>query len=178
MSPSSSTVEVIDSLDLRQENIYDTSSTKDANKTIANIMRSSQRQAVSEKLEKPILKYFDEEIWNVIIDCHENNWDGYGAKEISDDSIAKAREFCFNVQASEILSKPYMSVDIDGYVMFTWQFKQDILSIIVQPNDKIIFSLIFGSERLNGMLPFYQGKIPSLINEKLKELSAKCQKNN
>jgi len=170
-------LEVVDSLDLQQENFFDTSSSKDANREIGKILSSSQKEAVSEKIAKSICKYFEEEIFNVIIDCHQDNWDGYGAKKISELSINKARIFCYNVQIPENLPMPYIGVDPDGYVMFTWQYQKNILSVIVQPNDKVVFSTIIGSDRMSAFLSFYQGKVPSAINEKLKEFSQKCLRN-
>ena len=177
MSQDSATLEIVDSINLQQENFFDTSSSQDVNKEIGKILSFSQKEAVSDKIEKLLFKYFEEEILNVIIDCHKDNWDGYGSKKISELSIAKARVFCYNAQISELLSKPHISLDPDGYVMFTWQYKKDILSVIVQPNDTVVFSLIIGSDRMNALLSFYQGKVPAIINEKLKELSKKCLRN-
>jgi hypothetical protein len=101
------------------------------------------------------------ELWNLFEDCNTENWDGYGAKGITPESLNVGLEFLDQLPA--FVANPEVTADPDGEISFEW-FKSDdmILTLSVSSERKIAFAGIFGQERPHGIENFGL-EIPSTV---------------
>lgn len=98
---------------------------------------------------------------NVMIDCHEPGWDGYGAEPVSVEAYNLARRFIKSLPAG--IPHPSLSADPDGCVTFEWQVSPRRLVLAsVHPDYRIDYAARFGSEKDcdYGTKPFFD-KLPT-----------------
>jgi len=97
-------------------------------------------------------------------DCNSDNWDGYGAKALTEDVFAEARCFIENLPISA--PPPELSIDPDGEIVFEWYASpRKIFSVSVGINS-LTYAGIFGSSTTHGTEPF-DNDIPQTIIDNL-----------
>ena len=107
---------------------------------------------------------------NEILDfASEDNWDGYGAKEVDVLSFLFAQTFLENLPTS--YPKPEVSIDPDGEISFEWLNKYDkIFSISFNQKYEISFAGIYSTGEDHGTEEFNGYEIPKKILENIKRL--------
>jgi hypothetical protein len=96
------------------------------------------------------------------------NWDGYGARPVSDLAYYKARQFLMSLPAS--IPVPEIGVDPDGDISFNWYFGTDnAFSVSISDKGKLSYAGIFGKGKVHGV-EYYKGEIPRTILFNLQRL--------
>lgn len=91
----------------------------------------------------------------------EDNWDGYGAKAINDDSYKNAFQFALSLPSN--LPIPDIYVEPDGEVTFEWyEDKRKVLSISIGSKNKLAYAGLFGASKTYGIEYFYDD-VPDVI---------------
>lgn len=100
-------------------------------------------------------------------ECSEANWDGYGAKPVSVDSIHEAFKFC---QMIPSFPMPQMLAEPSGEIGLEW-YKDKKMIFVISFNGKemITYAGIFGSNKIHGT-EYFSDSIPSVIIENLRRL--------
>lgn len=101
-------------------------------------------------------------------ECSEENWDGYGAKPASENSIYEAYEFIRKLPSSfpmpRILAEPSGEIGLEWY-----KDKKMIFAISFNGKGMITYAGIFGSNKIHGE-EYFGDSIPSRIIENLRRL--------
>lgn len=101
-------------------------------------------------------------------DCSSENWDGYGAKPVSIDSVNEAREFISLTPS--FFPKPEVVAEPSGEIGLEWyKGKDNIFAVSFDGKKTITYAGIFGSNKTHG-IEYFEGSIPSIIIENLKRL--------
>ena len=98
---------------------------------------------------------------NVMIDCHEPGWDGYGAEAVSVEAYDLAKRFIKSLPPR--VPHPTLSADPDGCVTFEWQESPRRLVLVsVHPDYRIDYAARFGDAKDcdYGTKPFFD-KLPT-----------------
>jgi hypothetical protein len=101
------------------------------------------------------------ELYQVYEECHEANWDGYGAVPVSESVFLDA----FNFLKALPLGTPAPSIgaEPDGHITLEWYSSpRQTLSISVSPNGELHYAAIMGASKTYGTEPFY-GEVPQVI---------------
>lgn len=103
------------------------------------------------------------ELGNVMLDCHQSGWDGYGAVAISVEAYDLAQRFIRSLPAG--IPRPLLSADSDGCVTFEWQVAPRRLVLVsVRPDYRIDYAALFGSAESHGTEPFFD-KFPARLRD-------------
>ena len=101
---------------------------------------------------------------------NEDNWDGYGADPINDDSYEDSLEFM--IRFPDNIPIPEISVDPDGMVSFEWwESKRSVYSISFEKTREIAYAGLFGDEKIHGKDNFRTGIPESVLNNILRVFS-------
>lgn len=101
-------------------------------------------------------------------DCSSENWDGYGAKPVSIDSVNEAREFISRLPS--IFPMPEIVAEPSGEIGLEWYKDKNKLFALSFNGRKIIaYAGIFGSNKTHGV-EYFENSIPSIIIDSLKRL--------
>ena len=98
-----------------------------------------------------------------MLDCHQPDWDGYGAEAISVEAYELAQRFIRSLPAG--IPHPLLSADSDGCVTFEWQVAPRRLVLVsVRPDYRIDYAALFGSAESHGTEPFFD-KFPARLSD-------------
>ncbi len=156
---------VTDAINLYSPYLDDTSSTQEVSNEMKGMLRADDHLK-----EREINESFEQVIRELVDECFEDDWDEYGSKAFVPASLRRSIEFFKALQSLGMNIMPNVVVESDGHIMFTWRSGKNIFSVIVQSDCWLIFSSIIGSERLNGTVPFINGKIPQVVIDKLSDI--------
>ena len=91
---------------------------------------------------------------NLMLKCHEPDWDGGGAEAITPEAYGIAQQFVRSLPTG--IPQPTLSADPDGCVTFEWQISPRRLVLVsVHPGYRIDYAAIFGSAKSCGSEPFF-----------------------
>ena len=90
-----------------------------------------------------------------------NNWDGYGAKAIDEQSYQNAIRFVLSL--SPDIPAPEIGVEPDGEVVFEWYGgKGKVFSISMGSRNELTYAGLYGISKTYGVEHFY-GNIPDTL---------------
>jgi len=90
-----------------------------------------------------------------------DNWDGYGAKAIDDESYKNAFNFALSLPTN--LPIPEIYVEPDGEVAFEWyEGKRKVFSISIGSKNHLVYAGLFGASKTYGVEYFYDD-VPEII---------------
>lgn len=90
-----------------------------------------------------------------------DNWDGYDAKAINDDSYKNAWQFALSLPPN--LPTPEIYVEPDGEVVFEWyEDKRKVFSISIGPKNRFSYAGLYGANNTYGVEYFYDD-VPDVI---------------
>ena len=90
-----------------------------------------------------------------------NNWDGYGAKAIDEQSYQNAIRFILSL--SPDIPAPEIGVEPDGEVVFEWYGgKRKVFSISMGSRNELTYAGLYGISKTYGVEHFYES-IPNTI---------------
>ena len=94
------------------------------------------------------------ELYELIEECSEPDWDGYDAVPVSSDSILAARKFLLSLPLGTRL--PSVGLLPSGNVTLEWQHsRRRSLTISFSPEGDIHYAALLGAGRQSGTEPFY-----------------------
>jgi hypothetical protein len=104
-------------------------------------------------------------IWDDILEAiHEystNDWDGYGARAITSDSVNDALRFAKALPIA--IPAPEISVDANGELIFEWYKEpKKVFSIIIEGKNRLIYAGLFGINKTNGT-EYFSEELPETI---------------
>lgn len=106
-------------------------------------------------------------VYEISLECANEDWDGYGALPVSEDANYEARKILqllpSSVPMPEVLPEP------SGDIGLEWRKGRNHFVISVSGNNEITYAGIFGKNRIHGTEYFYNA-IPSIILENLRRL--------
>ena len=92
-------------------------------------------------------------IEEVRAECSKPNWDGYGARPISEAVAERARLFLDNLPSS--LPAPDIVPESDGELAIEWHFgARRVFSVSIGKEGPLHFAGLFGEEERHGVEPF------------------------
>lgn len=98
------------------------------------------------------------ELQEIIDECSEQGWDGYGADPVDLGAVSMANSFILGLPSD--ISIPEFSVDSDGEVSSEWYIsKRRLLSISFGPNGGIAYAWIDGKKSDCGFCADCEGSI-------------------
>jgi hypothetical protein len=97
-------------------------------------------------------------------ECKFDNWDGYGAKALSEEVFAEARCFIENLPLTA--PPPELSIDPDGEIVFEWYAAPRKVFSVSVGVDRLTYAGLFGSSTIHGTEPF-DNDIPKTILDNL-----------
>ncbi len=101
------------------------------------------------------------ELYELIEECSEPNWDGYEAAPVSRDSILAAKKFLLSLPLGTKL--PSVGLLPSGNVTLEWQHsRRRSLTLSFSPESEIHYAALLGAGRQSGTEPFY-GDVPATI---------------
>ena len=102
-------------------------------------------------------------------DCASDNWDGYGAKAVSDENYCQAKKFLGLI--AKTLPAPGVSVDPDGDLAFEWYIEpHKNFTVSVGRENKLSYAGLFDRDTAHGTVYYKNGRIPESINYHLEKL--------
>jgi hypothetical protein len=108
------------------------------------------------------------ELESVASESLEQDWDGYGAKEVDFHSFVNAVKF-IKVLPMSLLNLE-IGIDPDGEISLDWYGEgNSSVTISIGPNDELTFAARFGQARVHGV-EFFEDEIPRAILELLSRL--------
>ena len=96
-----------------------------------------------------------------------NNWDGYGAKPVTDADLYASIRFLDTLPPS--LPSAEVSLDPDGEFAFDWYKGSDVLSVSIGRLGRISYAAHFGRSRTHGT-EYFADELPKVITENLERL--------
>lgn len=112
------------------------------------------------------LKRALEALDDIYIECSEPDWDGYGAKPISINSIIEAKIFLKLMPS--LFPVPQPLLEPSGEVGLEWyEGKRMVLAISFNGRNTITYAGLLGSNKIYGSA-YFEGFIPSVIIDSLR----------
>jgi hypothetical protein len=113
---------------------------------------------------REILKLLDE----ISEECNTDDWDGYGAVPVSNDALAKARDFIAAFPPN--LPAPEVSASASGEVLFDWIQNQDrMVTVAIDGDGKVSFASVNGGASSHGSYIF-TGLFDPRIDARIREV--------
>lgn len=116
---------------------------------------------------RPVEEAF-QSLQEIYKECSDENWDGYGANPVSEDSIAEALAFIRLLPSlfpiPQILAEPSGEIGLEWY-----KDKKMIFAISFNGKGMITYAGIFGSNKIHGE-EYFGDSIPSRIIENIRRL--------
>lgn len=108
------------------------------------------------------------EVAELMMDCVQDGWDGYGATAASKESFAAAQRFVNALPTG--FKMPEVSVDTDGCFNFEWRRSaRRTLLVSVHPDFTLHYASLVGNSRHYGDEPFFN-RLPSTLERLLEHL--------
>ncbi len=95
-----------------------------------------------------------EKLLNVKEEHSVDNWDGYDAKAVNNDSFNNAFHFALSMPSN--VPTPEIYVDTDGEVTFEWyKGRRQVFSISVGSKNELAYAGLYGASKTYGVEQFY-----------------------
>jgi hypothetical protein len=106
-------------------------------------------------------------VWN---ECREADWDGYGARPVTQDALRNTYQLLESLIAD--IPAPSIGAEPDGDFTLEWHHSpRQTLSVSVSAEGDLHYSALFGSNRVYGTEAFF-GDIPQIILDLIRRVHA------
>lgn len=110
------------------------------------------------------------ELCDVYDQCHEPNWDGYGAPPISQDTYREAYRFLESLPWGT--TKPTVGAESDGHLTLEWhRSSRRTLSVSISADGDLHYAALLGISKAYGAEPFF-GETPQSILDLINRVCA------
>lgn len=90
-----------------------------------------------------------------------DNWDGYGAKAITQEALAAALSFALMLPTA--IPPPVLSMDPDGRVVFEWYRRpRRVFSVAIEKDKQLTYSGLFDSRQASGT-EYFENDLPEVF---------------
>jgi hypothetical protein len=104
-----------------------------------------------------------DELGNVSEECRYDNWDGYGAKAITTDTLRNA--YCVLEAIPIGYPSPSIGAEPDGAITLEWhRDRRHTLSVSVDDDGNLTYAALLGPSKVYGVEIFF-GDLPAIILE-------------
>lgn len=108
---------------------------------------------------------------NVMLDCQQAGWDGYGAEPVTPATHAAAKRFIRSLPPG--FPTPELAPDPDGCINFEWhRSPRKTLAVSVHPDYRVDFAALLGAATIHGSEPFFSEKLPLSVVDLVRRLYA------
>jgi hypothetical protein len=109
-----------------------------------------------------------DQVYELAMDCCQDNWDGECARRISPEAVQAARRFIHALPGA--YPPPQVLADPDGWLAFEWYAAPGrSLFVSVDPDYQVHYAAESGASRQHGRCPFF-GEFPQEIAQELSRL--------
>ena len=110
-----------------------------------------------------------DELFEIVAQCREPNWDGYGAQPVCDETSRFAYEFLTALPRNT--PAPSVGVEPDGHLTVEWyRSSERTLSVSISADGDLHFAALFGFTKSCGMEPFI-GVVPKIISDLIQRVT-------
>ncbi|MDD5037958.1 MAG: hypothetical protein PHN78_01380 [Dehalococcoidales bacterium] len=100
-----------------------------------------------------------------------DNWDGYGAKAIDDQSYNNAISFILSLPSN--IPIPDIDVEPDGEVVFEWyEGRRQVFSVSIGARNELTYAGLYGASKAHGV-EYLEDEIPSAIMNNINRVYTK-----
>lgn len=111
-----------------------------------------------------------EALYTVAEECRSPNWDGYGAKPVSEAAFRLAYRFLEALPLG--CSTPTVGAEPDGQITFEWhRSARRTLSVSIDPEGRVHYAALLGARKEHGQEPFF-GEMPQRVGELIDSLGS------
>ena len=111
-----------------------------------------------------------EELFEIVEECRETNWDGYGAQPVRDQTYRFAYEFLTALPRDT--PAPSVGAEPDGHLTVEWfRSPERTLSVSISAGGDLHFAALLGEVKAYGTEPFV-GEVPKIISDLIHRVSA------
>lgn len=111
-----------------------------------------------------------ESLRELVEDCFEDDWDGYGASAVSAASVANAESFIRALP--DRIKMPDLSIDPDGDISFDWiPDRTKTLTLSVNGSNRLAYAWIDGIDRGHAAAKFVNGTIPARVLAEIESIT-------
>jgi hypothetical protein len=104
-----------------------------------------------------------DELLKTFEECHEPNWDGYGAQSVRQDTYDLAHQFLTALPLSAPV--PSIGAEPDGHITVEWhRSPQRTLSVSIGPGGELYYAALLGTERICGTKMF-RARMPQAFSD-------------
>jgi hypothetical protein len=104
-----------------------------------------------------------EDLVRVAEECRSENWDGYGAAPITNETFWQAYHFLSALPLG--FRNPSVGAEPDGHLTFEWhRSSRRTLSVSISPEGDLHYAALIGFSKAYGTEPF-SGTVPKIILE-------------
>ena len=108
------------------------------------------------------------DLYDLLLQCAESNWDGYGALEVDLYSFNEASRFIQILPTT--IPEPEVSVDPDGEMSFEWYLTpRKVFSVSIGARNEITYAGLYGINKSYGR-EYFGDEIPKAILDNLDRL--------
>lgn len=112
-----------------------------------------------------------EELITVWIECRQDDWDGYGALPVSEETVLNAYQFIEALPLDYPL--PSIGAEPDGHLTLEWyRHPRWILSVSISSESNLYYAALFGQSDVRGSY-FFLGEIPTRLLNLIQEVQLK-----
>lgn len=110
------------------------------------------------------------ELFQIVKECREPNWDGYGAQPVSDTTYQLAQIFLEALPLG--MPAPSIGAEPDGHLTVEWfRSPRRTLSVSISPEGDLHYAALIGSAKAYGTEPFF-GEAPKAIVDFIQRVMA------
>jgi hypothetical protein len=95
--------------------------------------------------------------------CREQNWDGYGAASVEDETYRQAYRFIESLPWG--MPVPTVGAEPDGHVTLEWhRSPRRTLSVSISPDGDLHYAALLGISKAYGSEPFFDEAPAAILN--------------
>jgi len=110
----------------------------------------------------------DEAVFKAIIECSDDNWDGYNAKAVDIKSYVTAQKFIHMIPTT--IPIPEIDIEVNGNFIFEWYAgRRKVIDVVAERGDILVFAVLDGDEKINGTVVLRE-EMPRRVIENLQPI--------